>query len=142
LSYMVNDEFDTGRRNLLNFGHCFGHALETVSDYALPHGQAVVIGMLFANLAAVRRGVLSQELASHLADCLLLKSLSVQLRADYFAPEAIITAMQQDKKRVGAGLVMVLMHTEYVFEKITDFTADEVVAGITDLKQLLRLPSA
>jgi 3-dehydroquinate synthase len=74
-NYMEGDEFDLGRRNLLNFGHCFGHALETVSDYAIPHGQAVVIGMVFANIAAGSRGFLSSEQAGFLCRELLLNTI-------------------------------------------------------------------
>ena len=37
LSYMQDDEFDTGKRNLLNYGHCFGHAVESTSEFAIPH---------------------------------------------------------------------------------------------------------
>ena len=58
-AYIEQDEFDTGLRNLLNYGHCFGHALETASSFKIPHGQAVVLGMLLANEYARRVGVLS-----------------------------------------------------------------------------------
>lgn len=139
LSYMEGDEFDTGRRNLLNFGHCFGHALETVSNYAIPHGQAVVIGMLFANLAAVRRGLLSREVADTLAGTLLLKSLSVPLRERYFDTGPLLDAMKQDKKRVGAGLVVVMMLDGHGFEKVTDFSEGELSAGVEALKGVLQL---
>ncbi len=57
--YIEDDEFDRGRRNLLNFGHCFGHALETATGFAVPHGQAVVVGMLLADRVARRRGLLA-----------------------------------------------------------------------------------
>lgn len=137
LSYMDGDEFDTGRRNLLNFGHCFGHALETVSNYAIPHGQAVIIGMLFANLAAVRRGWLDGDLARHLNDALLLKSLSVPLREEYFSLAPILEAMKQDKKRVGNGLVMVLMKKDYELVKINDFSEEELLPGIKELLEIL-----
>lgn len=43
------DEFDTGRRLLLNYGHTFGHALERASSFKIPHGVAIGIGMLTAN---------------------------------------------------------------------------------------------
>jgi len=57
LGYMKGDEFDLGRRNLLNYGHCFGHALETSSDYFVPHGIAVTIGIIFANAIAMQRSL-------------------------------------------------------------------------------------
>lgn len=47
--FVENDEFDKGIRQNLNFGHTFGHALESASDYAIPHGIAIGIGMLIAN---------------------------------------------------------------------------------------------
>lgn len=137
LSYMEGDEFDTGRRNLLNFGHCFGHALETVSNYAVPHGQAVIIGMLFANLVAVRRGWLDRPLATHLSDALLLKSLSVPLQRDYFFPDPVLEAMRQDKKRVGDGLVVVLMKNNHELVKIIDFSERELLLGLKDLIEIL-----
>jgi 3-dehydroquinate synthase len=137
LSYMEGDEFDTGRRNLLNFGHCFGHALETVSGYAIPHGQAVVIGMLFANLAAVRRGLLSSATAATIADSLLKRSFSIPLAEEYFAYEAILAAMKQDKKRIGDGLVMVMMDDAYSLQKVTDFSEHELAEGIRTLQQEL-----
>jgi 3-dehydroquinate synthase len=44
------DEFDTGERQLLNYGHSFGHALESSSEYSIPHGIGVLVGMVAANL--------------------------------------------------------------------------------------------
>ena len=34
-SYIEDDEFDTGKRNMLNYGHCFGHAIESSTDFAI-----------------------------------------------------------------------------------------------------------
>ena len=50
---MEDDEFDTGKRNLLNYGHTLGHALESVSNYRIPHGQAVIIGMSVVAMFAI-----------------------------------------------------------------------------------------
>ena len=46
------DEFDEGPRNVFNYGHSFGHALESTTDYAIPHGIAVGFGMDLANLVS------------------------------------------------------------------------------------------
>lgn len=137
LSFMEGDEFDTGRRNLLNYGHCFGHALETVSGYAIPHGQAVIVGMLLANAAAVRRGLLGRATAARIAEGLLLPSLSVPIREPHLEPGGLVAAMKQDKKRVGDGLVMVMLREDQALEKLTDFTEAELRAGLDDLRALL-----
>ena len=48
-SVVKKDEFDNGYRNLLNFGHTAGHAIEKISGFkGLNHGQAVAIGMIIA----------------------------------------------------------------------------------------------
>ena len=50
-------EFDQGPRNVMNYGHSFGHAIESVTNYQIPHGIAVTIGMDIANFVAVDLGV-------------------------------------------------------------------------------------
>lgn len=139
LSYMAGDEFDTGRRNLLNFGHCFGHALESVSNYAVPHGQAVIIGMLFANIVARNRRVLSTILCDYLAKELLLNVIKVSVSHSDLAPDRIMGAMGKDKKRVGKGLAIVLMKDNYTFEKVLDFTQDELVKALEEMKEVTKV---
>lgn len=55
--YIEEDELDTGVRNLLNYGHTFAHAFESVTHYAIPHGIAVTLGVLNATLLSARRGM-------------------------------------------------------------------------------------
>src|SRR5208283_2848110 len=57
------DEFDKGKRNILNYGHCFGHALEYATNFKIPHGQAVILGIILANYVSVKRLVLSERKA-------------------------------------------------------------------------------
>ena len=137
LEYIADDEFDSGRRNLLNYGHCFGHALESVSKYAIPHGQAVVVGMLFANLAARSRGLLSAELENKIAEMLLMPTLHAVVRNEYLDKEALLEAMKHDKKRIGDELVIVVMKEDYSFEKLVDFTTQEALRCITVLGERL-----
>jgi len=51
------DEFDVGPRNVMNYGHSFGHAIESATNFAIPHGIAVTIGMDIANFVATKLGV-------------------------------------------------------------------------------------
>ena len=77
--YIEEDEFDSDRRNILNFGHCFGHAIESATNFAVPHGTAVVFGMLLSNIAASRRGLLSSTLASYMREKLLMPLIACLL---------------------------------------------------------------
>ncbi len=51
------DEFDRGPRQVMNYGHTFGHAIEAATDYAVPHGIAVTMGMDMANFVAMQLGI-------------------------------------------------------------------------------------
>jgi 3-dehydroquinate synthase len=105
-SYFEQDEFDTGRRNLLNYGHCFGHALESASDFAISHGEAVLIGMGFANLIAQKRGLMSRERNEALERVFRRYYPRVDLAR--IPVDDIIRYMKRDKKRVGQDLTMIL----------------------------------
>lgn len=55
------DPFDHGKRQILNFGHTFAHALEKVYGYSLSHGQAVVVGILVESYLSMNKNLLSQS---------------------------------------------------------------------------------
>lgn len=138
-SYIKDDEFDTGRRNLLNYGHCFGHALESASDYAVPHGIAVVVGIAFAGLVAVMRGLRSEAAVRREIDDLLLGCIRCPLRSEYFDQGKLLSAMKMDKKRVGEGLPLVVATEDAGLTKLTDMTPDELFAGTDALRRILKL---
>ncbi|MBC7875881.1 MAG: 3-dehydroquinate synthase [Anaerolineales bacterium] len=139
LSYMDGDEFDIGRRNLLNYGHDFGHALESTSNFAVPHGQAVVFGMLAANFVARNRGLLNEMLATEIARNLILPSLKVLPPVHSIEPEVIIDAMKKDKKRTGDLLALIMMQNNFDFIRINDLTPVEVASALTESKAMLNL---
>jgi len=137
LSYMQDDEFDTGKRNLLNYGHCFGHAVESTSDFAIPHGQAVVIGMMFANIAARNRGQLNGDLFTHLHDKVLMPALMSRPGKSHLDTDTVFAAMKMDKKRTGEGLVLVMLTNGYEMSKIEDLTYAELAAANQELQKLV-----
>ena len=53
------DEFDQNARHIFNYGHTFGHAIEAITNYSIPHGQAITIGMDLANFISLKRGMLT-----------------------------------------------------------------------------------
>ncbi|HTA16649.1 MAG TPA: 3-dehydroquinate synthase [bacterium] len=124
--YIEEDEFDRGRRNLLNYGHCFGHALESASDYGLPHGLAVTVGMVFANALAVLRGRMDLGLYARLNQDLLLPNLSpVRLEAKDFDAARLLKAMKNDKKVTQGRLAVVIPDGALNFFKLDDVTEEE-----------------
>jgi 3-dehydroquinate synthase len=141
LQYIQEDEFDTGRRNLLNFGHCLGHAVESTTNFMIPHGQAVLIGILFANIVAKNRGLLSDSRYEFLSRELLLGNIRVNQANILFSTNQIFEAMKKDKKRVGQGLALIMMHDDYTMEKAQDLECNELAVGIKELGAALRIPT-
>ncbi|MFZ4411531.1 MAG: AroB-related putative sugar phosphate phospholyase (cyclizing) [Bacteroidales bacterium] len=137
-SYIADDEFDTGKRNLLNYGHCFGHALETSSHYEIPHGQAVLIGIIFANSIAQKRGLLSIENHNNILQELIVNNLNASIEESFFDIEILYAAMKMDKKRVGNELPLIILKDNFELEKITDLSYDDLHQGIFSLIALLK----
>ena len=92
------DEFDTGVRQLLNFGHTVGHAVEMLSNYEIPHGYAVAIGMATITRAAACKGHCLPECVEVLNT--LLADYQLPNQTDYSA-ESLFKAALGDKKRTG-----------------------------------------
>ncbi len=136
--YIEEDEFDAGRRNLLNYGHCFGHAIETISNFAIPHGQAVVIGMILANSVACRRGLLRRETTDFLYETLLRHSLIIPRGDREFNGDDLIDAMKKDKKRTGLNLALIMMDEQFHFMKVSDLTGPEVEKALSELYETTR----
>ena len=99
------DEFDTGRRQLLNLGHTFAHAIEAASNYAISHGSAVAMGMRLITRAAVEKGFCPPECLSVLEA--LLRAHDLPLYTDYTA-ETLSQLALSDKKRKGGKLTLVV----------------------------------
>jgi len=103
------DPYERGRRAVLNLGHTFGHALELLSSYALPHGQGVSIGLAAAARLSVRMGLCDPALAQRIAGVLDRLGLPTTYR-DH-TPAQVWQAMATDKKRRGKKLRFVLPRT-------------------------------
>ncbi len=104
-SVVEEDEFDTGRRQLLNLGHTLGHAVEAGSEFALSHGQAVAIGMAMMARAAAQKGFCSGETRDGIIRLLQdygLPTETGQQKAD------ILSAALGDKKRQGGTITLVV----------------------------------
>ena len=100
-------ERENGRRAILNYGHTVGHAVEKLSNYTLPHGQAVAIGMAAAARLAVRMNLLDP--AAEQRQNQLLETLELPIRLPENSDLTDITeAMKSDKKSSNSRIAMVL----------------------------------
>ncbi|WP_254513107.1 3-dehydroquinate synthase [Anatilimnocola floriformis] len=88
---------ETGLRAVLNYGHTFCHAIESVSGYGtFLHGEAVSIGMLQASRLAELLGRIDASLTERQLN--LLRALQLPIAVQGLDPQQLIAAMQHDKK--------------------------------------------
>ncbi len=99
------DEFDNGERQLLNFGHTVGHAIEQLSGYEISHGKAVAIGMHVVTRAAVAEKKCPPVCLSILER--LLRESGLPETTEYEL-EALFWAIRRDKKREGAAITLII----------------------------------
>jgi 3-dehydroquinate synthase len=91
------DEFEGGRRAILNFGHTLGHAIEAESSYALLHGEAVSLGMVAALALGRDRGVTESALVPRTVA--LLRKLALPVDLDGRLTSTVLARVDVDKKR-------------------------------------------
>jgi 3-dehydroquinate synthase len=98
-----DDEQETGRRAILNAGHTVAHALERMSDYQLPHGESVALGLIVECRLAEHLGFAAPGLYQRVAR--LLTSLGLPNRfPSEIDPGALMARMESDKKNRGGQI--------------------------------------
>lgn len=114
-SFIEYDEFDKGIRNILNYGHCFGHAIESATNFKIPHGIAVSMGMDIANQIAYNM---------NLIDSLYFKSMREILVSNYktyanfpIETKTLFSALTKDKKNTGNNINIVLPVNDKIVKK-------------------------
>ena len=93
---VAEDELDLGLRTILNYGHTVGHAVESVSDFRVSHGEAVAIGMLAAARISREMGILAPGELVRLES--LITKAGLPTKATNLDLERLVSAMQHDKK--------------------------------------------
>lgn len=99
------DERDNGARQLLNLGHTAGHAVEACSNFEISHGSAVAIGMLLISRAAVKKGLCTPDVPTHMEQ--MLRTYHLPTECPFGAAELAAVALS-DKKRKGGTLTLVV----------------------------------
>ena len=104
--FIEEDEFDLGIRNIFNYGHSFGHAIESATQYKVPHGIAVTLGMEIANSVAVQRGLLPVAHYHRMHE--VLQQNYAAYAKTTVPTVAMLSALMKDKKNTTTMLVLVL----------------------------------
>jgi 3-dehydroquinate synthase len=132
---VARDETESGERALLNFGHTFGHALETAGGYhALLHGEAVAIGMVLAARLSVRLGMAAD------ADTARLIGLLQRCGLPTAAPDGtdatrLLEFMRLDKKNVSGRLRLILWRGIGRAEIVQDVDDSAILAVLNEARR-------
>ena len=122
---------ETGVRAVLNYGHTFAHAFETLGGYGeILHGEAVSIGMLCASRLAERLGRVDAQFTER--QYRLLDALGLPVAVPKLDPDAILEAMTHDKKVEHGQLRFILPEGMGHVELVGDVDAADVRAALDD----------
>lgn len=135
--FVEDDEFDKGKRVLLNYGHTFGHALEVSSKYEIPHGTAVAIGVLIANDISVKRGYFNKEINDSIIKT-VKKIVPFKLKSEWLDFEIIINAIKKDKKQVNNNISAILINENFDFIVYNDILEEEIRDSILSVINILK----
>ena len=105
-SYIEIDEFDQNERQVFNYGHSFGHAIESLTNYTIPHGIAVSFGMDMANYISVKMELLKPEIRNEIRE--LLEKIWEGYNIKNIDIEKFCNALAKDKKNMGKELRLIL----------------------------------
>lgn len=124
---VAEDEFDTGKRQLLNFGHTIGHAIEKATNFGVTHGIAVGIGMAIISKIGDSLGWSREDTHSQIIKCLENNNIPTNIDVKN---EELLSAMLKDKKRNGDTINLVIS------EKIGNCVLKSI--KVSELKDVLK----
>jgi 3-dehydroquinate synthase len=128
-AHVVSEDFKEGSlREILNYGHTFGHAIETHSHYALRHGEAVSIGMVFVAEIAHGRGLISTDFLRKHREILSKVGLPTTLPETFTSADlaTLMASMQRDKKVKSGKVRFVVLHEGHQLARLDDVNIDEL----------------
>ena len=104
--FIEADEFDRGIRNILNYGHCFGHGIETATNFAIPHGIAVTMGMDVANRFSLTEKLISRGQFEEMQN--ILYANYKEFADVYIDTDQVLAALTKDKKNTVSKINIVV----------------------------------
>ncbi len=131
---VVGEDFkESFLREILNYGHTLGHAIEKHSKYQVRHGEAVAIGMCYvAELAGAKLGLNQEVIAKHYA---ILQSLKLPVKYQKAAWPELLETMGLDKKAKSGTLRFVAIEAIGKCTRIEAPTSDELLSAYERISQ-------
>src|SRR5262245_55900974 len=124
---------ETGLRVVLNYGHTFAHAFETIGGYgAWLHGEAVAAGMICASRLAERRGLVTADFTER--QVRLLRRFGLPVTPEPWPPDGLLATMASDKKALGGRMRFILprrMGEVALFDDVPEADVRKALEGFT-----------
>jgi 3-dehydroquinate synthase len=136
-AYIEKDEFDKGIRNLLNYGHTFGHAYESASHYGIPHGIGVILGMLTATFVSSKLGWVSPDYFQDLQNRLRPWYQPYEQKLKSLDLSKVLTAIKHDKKNTRDGVNCILTRGAGQMERTVVNLEQQLRPWITEFISML-----
>lgn len=134
---VVSEDFkESELREILNYGHTFGHAIERVSEYSIRHGEAVAIGMVFVAELAAAEGLIDSEIVTLHRDSLQAVNLPISL-GNVAGGEnwpALYAAMGLDKKARGSSIRFVVLNSVGDCGRLEGVTEDQLKSAYEKIR--------
>jgi len=124
------DELDLGLRNILNYGHTVGHAIESVSELKVWHGEAVALGMLVEARISNRLGIMENNEVDRLKKLITRAGLPTEIPG--LQVERLIQAMKHDKKILQGRIRFVLptsIGKVFISDEVSHSVIEESLIG-------------
>ena len=124
-SYIEIDEYDKNERQVFNYGHSFGHAIESLTNYGIPHGIAISVGMDISNFVSMKKGYITSEVRQNSRELFekIWDGYADQVkRLDI---DTYLVALSKDKKNKGPLLGLIL--NKGYGKVFKDFTENDII---------------
>ena len=124
-SYIEIDEYDKNERQVFNYGHSFGHAIESLTNYEIPHGIAISVGMDMSNFVSMKKGYITSKLRQNSRELFekIWDGYADQVkRLDI---DTYLVALSKDKKNKGPLLGLIL--NKGYGKVFKDFTENDMI---------------
>ena len=122
-SYIEIDEYDKNQRQVFNYGHSFGHAIESLTNYKIPHGIAISFGMDLANFVSMKKGYIGPELRNNSRQLFEKIWNGYEGQVKNLDVDTYLIALSKDKKNKGSLLGLIL--NKGYGKVFKDFTAND-----------------